>query len=128
MTNQISLTTLSALGIFLSTFFSEGVTTAQVQLNDDGCRQLSKLPPPGVHPRVLFTSEELPLIKQRPIASINSVEPAFRVMLFPHQQGEALPTTTWDEDRRELTVDVGSGQQKLWFQSDDKNGTRIATK
>jgi hypothetical protein len=30
-----------------------------------GCRVLSKLPEPGVHPRVFFTADELPRIRQR---------------------------------------------------------------
>ena len=36
-----------------------------VELDENGCRLLKPAPEPGVHPRVFFTADELPLIKQR---------------------------------------------------------------
>jgi len=36
-----------------------------VELDTNGCRVLSKLPPPGVHPRVFFTADEYPLMRER---------------------------------------------------------------
>jgi hypothetical protein len=43
------------------------VATAEpdIKLDGNGCRELSKLPPPGVHPRVFFTADEYPRIKAR---------------------------------------------------------------
>lgn len=41
------------------------VAPPPVQLDEHGARVLSKLPPIGVHPRVFFTADELPRIKQR---------------------------------------------------------------
>lgn len=33
-----------------------------------------------------------------------AVEPKFVVLLYPHVQGDELPTTTWNEDKTRLTV------------------------
>jgi len=41
------------------------VSAAAAELDVNGCRVLSKLPAPGVHPRVFFTGDELPLIRER---------------------------------------------------------------
>ncbi len=35
------------------------------EFDGNGCRVLSKLPAPGVHPRVFFTADEYPLIRER---------------------------------------------------------------
>jgi hypothetical protein len=41
------------------------VAAAQVPLDANGCRKLEPLPPPGVHPRVFFTANEMEQIKRR---------------------------------------------------------------
>ncbi|MHC4248530.1 MAG: hypothetical protein ACYS9X_05315, partial [Planctomycetota bacterium] len=38
---------------------------AAAELDRNGCRILSKLPAPGVHPRVFFTADEYPLMRRR---------------------------------------------------------------
>lgn len=55
-----------------------------VQLDQNGCRILSELPPPGVHLRVFFTAEELPEIKERLETTSNSDEQ------FPHPEPSDL--------------------------------------
>ncbi|HYW78111.1 MAG TPA: hypothetical protein VE890_00985, partial [Thermoguttaceae bacterium] len=40
-------------------------TALSAEINDNGMRKLDPLPPVGVHPRVYFTADELPKIKQR---------------------------------------------------------------
>lgn len=52
-------------------------SAAAVELDKDGCRELSKLPPPGVHPRVFFTADEYPLMRER----LNA--PRFKVKFDP---------------------------------------------
>lgn len=41
------------------------ISATAVELDSNGCRVLSKLPPPGVHPRVFFTADEYPLMRAR---------------------------------------------------------------
>lgn len=34
----------------------------------------------------------------------DSVKPGFKMLLYPHKEGEALPVTTWNADRTQLTI------------------------
>ncbi len=38
-----------------------------------------------------------------------AVEPNFKILLFPFRTGEPLPTTTWNQERTELTIDHRNG-------------------
>ncbi len=51
-----------------------------VELDSNGCRSLSELPPPGVHPRVFFTADEYPRMRQRLCA------PRFKAVFEPIRQ------------------------------------------
>lgn len=51
--------------VFLLSQELAGATSPSVPLDEQGARVLSKLPPIGVHPRVFFTADELPRIRQR---------------------------------------------------------------
>ena len=62
---------------------------------------------------------------KRLIASVNTVEPRFRVMLYPHREGAPLPESTWNTDRSELKVTADGQGQILQFKTDDRNGTRV---
>ena len=63
---------------------------------------------------------------QRLIASLNAVEPAFRVMLYPFREGQALPTTRWNEARSALSVVIGGQADVLRFATTDGEGTKVA--
>lgn len=41
--------------------------------------------------------------------------PEFRVLLYPHRQGDPLPVTQWNEDRTELTVRIGEDTDHYRF-------------
>jgi len=36
-----------------------------IEVDDNGCRKFRRLPPPGVHPRLFFTKEEIPQLRAR---------------------------------------------------------------
>jgi hypothetical protein len=42
-----------------------------------------------------------------------STSPEFRVLIYPYKYGEALPKTTWNKDRTELTVEI-KGQKDVY--------------
>ena len=46
-------------------FFPGALACGAVPLDPDGCRVLSSLPPPGIHPRIFFTAEEYPAMRER---------------------------------------------------------------
>lgn len=43
-------------------------------------------------------------VTQRLVVPSFSVEPKFKMLLFPHRHGDALPETTWNDDKTVLTV------------------------
>lgn len=61
----------------------------------------------------------------RLIASVNSVEPRFRVMLYPFREGDALPKTKWIPGGEKLTVTIGDHSGELQFSTSEKTGNRI---
>lgn len=62
---------------------------------------------------------------QRLIASVESVEPGFRVFLFPHRAGGELPATTWQEDGTTLSVTFPDRTDRLYFTTTESEGTRV---
>ena len=64
-------------------------------------------------------------IGKRLIASVDSIEPRFRVMLYPHRDGDRLPTTTWNQDRTELEVGSAEESRRLQFLTHTNDGTRV---
>ena len=50
---------------------------------------------------------------KRLVIASRAVAPDFKILLFPHRQGEALPVTTWNEDFTRLTIEVGDRKQVL---------------
>ena len=57
-----------------------GDTNHAVRLDSNSCRVLSPLPEPGVHPRIFFTADEYPLMRER----LSS--PRFLQAFGPHQE------------------------------------------
>jgi hypothetical protein len=49
-----------------------------------------------------------------------SVDPEFRVLLFPHRHGEKLPLTSWNADRTQLTVFAGGHRDVYTFGRTDR--------
>ena len=53
-----------------------------------------------------------------------SVSPEFRVLIYPHRQGDPLPKTAWNRDRTELTVQIG--EQRDGYRLGAADGGRTA--
>jgi len=51
------------------------------------------------------------IMAKRLIISCRSVEPAFRIMLYPHREGDPLPVTTWNKDKSAVAVTMSGGQK-----------------
>ncbi len=57
---------------------------------------------------------------------VTAVEPKLKILLWPHETGMALPTTTWGADKSWLTVS-GEGIEPVTLSMDDSAGyTRMA--
>ena len=54
-----------------------------------------------------------------------SVAPEYRTLLFPHIQGEALPTTTWNADKTLLTVEWKDQKDEFDLKPGPDGRTRV---
>ncbi|MGA1531368.1 MAG: LamG-like jellyroll fold domain-containing protein, partial [Kiritimatiellia bacterium] len=61
-----------------------------------------------------------------------SDDPQFRILIYPHRQGDPLPDTAWNEDRSKLKVAIGDQVDHYTFsttdggeQADAKAGERV---
>lgn len=70
-----------------------------------------------------FTGRSMGMGVQVVIGS-RSVEPAFVVLLFPHRQGDELPTTAWNDDKSRLTV-AWTDQTDTYAVSTTPEGRRV---
>jgi len=64
---------------------------------------------------------------KRLILEVTAVAPHFKIMLFPHLVGEALPTTRWIERGRILTVRWADQRNRLTFASGEDACTIAVT-
>jgi hypothetical protein len=64
--------------------------------------------------RVLLRAD---LKKEKPLLSVaaNAVQPDFRVLFYPHHEGNPLPKSEWKPASRELILDVGSQHDVCLF-------------
>lgn len=74
--------------------------------------------------------EKLPVEPQAPydgLAHVTipaiSTSPEFRVLLYPHRQGDPVPETKWNDDRSELTVRIGDDTDRYRFGKTDGGRT-----
>ena len=66
-----------------------------------------------------------PIMATRLILSVRSVEPCYKVMLWPHAVGGPIPTTSWDRDRRQVTTGWADQTDVVSFTPDARLGVRI---
>jgi hypothetical protein len=64
-------------------------------------------------------------IDKRLIIPTRAVAPDFKILLFPMHAGDTLPTTNWDQNHTQLTVEWNGKQDHLAFESSKDGRTRI---
>jgi len=66
-----------------------------------------------------------PVPGKRLIVSTRAVEPGFKMLLFPHREGQELPRALWDEGRTRLTI-ASAGRKDAFAFTVGKDGrTRV---
>lgn len=67
-----------------------------------------------------------PIMGTRLILSIDSIEPAFKILLFPFWEGDALPETAWTEEGEQLRLTMGAREQMTRFEMDESGRTIVS--
>ncbi len=62
---------------------------------------------------------------QRLAASLTTVAPDFRVMLYPFRDGQPLPTTQWNRNDSMLTVSFADQVDEITFSTKEGQGTKV---
>ena len=68
-----------------------------------------------------YTTSVTGMAARRLRIGVNAVEPKLKLLLWPHQTGMALPTTTWNTDKSELTIS-GEGIEETTLTFDQSAG------
>jgi hypothetical protein len=63
---------------------------------------------------------------KRLVLASRSVAPDFKILLFPHRQGEMLPVTTWNEARSELSIEASGRKWTLTLMKNNAGRTLIS--
>jgi hypothetical protein len=63
---------------------------------------------------------------RRMVLPADSISPDFKVLLYPHRQGDALPVTTWNKDRTEVTVALGKSKDVINFSPGSLGKTNLS--
>lgn len=64
-------------------------------------------------------------LDKRLVIGSRSVEPGFKILLFPHRHGESLPVTSWDSPSGLLTIEAGGRTRLFSLRPDGTGRTRI---
>lgn len=62
---------------------------------------------------------------KRLVIASRSVAPNFKILLFPYHVGDPLPVTTWNDDKSQLTVQIGDVRDKIACTLDKEGRTRL---
>jgi len=64
-------------------------------------------------------------VRPRLIVESNSIEPDFKILLFPFVENESLPITNWNTSKDTLAIVFGSEKQLIAFPKDNIGRTQI---
>jgi hypothetical protein len=65
-------------------------------------------------------------LDKRLVVASRSVAPDFKILLYPHRQGDPLPETSWNDERTRLTVATPGGTQTLALSRDAAGRTMVS--
>lgn len=65
-------------------------------------------------------------LDKRLVLASRSVAPDFKILLFPHRHGDALPVTTWNQAGSELIIEVGGIKRTLSLTENEVGRTLIS--
>ena len=82
---------------------------------------------PVLSPALMITGESSPSsgANQRLIIPSDSMSPDYKILLYPHYAGARIPKTSWDKERKKLTVDFGDQVDLVTFTPTSTGRTRI---
>jgi hypothetical protein len=63
---------------------------------------------------------------RRLVIPCEAVAPDFKVLLYPHRQGDPVPTTTWNKTRNEVTVSFGQKKDVITFTPGSLGKTNVS--
>lgn len=63
---------------------------------------------------------------KRLVIASRAVAPDFKILLFPHRHGDALPVTTWNQTRSKLVIQTGGEKRTLSFTKNEAGRTLIS--
>lgn len=64
-------------------------------------------------------------LDKRLVIASRAVAPNYKILLYPHRHGDALPVTTWNSDRTELGVEVRGLKDAIAFKRGADGRTRV---
>jgi hypothetical protein len=64
-------------------------------------------------------------IGKRLVIPSRSSEPDFKVLLFPHANGDELPQTKWNEDRTVLIISFKDQTDTFYFTKTNEGRTKV---
>lgn len=65
-------------------------------------------------------------LDKRLVIASRAIAPRFKILLFPHRIGDALPRTEWTGNRTELTISTAAGAETISFAPGPDGRTRVA--
>jgi hypothetical protein len=65
-------------------------------------------------------------VDKRLVIPSRSVAPNYKILLFPHRKGDALPITTWNSDHTAITVEIKGRKDVISFTKNRDGRTRVA--
>jgi hypothetical protein len=67
-------------------------------------------------------------LTQRLVVPSYSVEPRFKMLLFPHRHGDKLPEVSWNDNQTEVTVEWADQKDVITFLPGEDGRTRISVR
>ncbi len=84
------------------------------------------LDPPRAEEVVSNNPPQPDVVLPRFVIPSKAVDPRYRVLLFPHVEGDELPTTRWNADKSQFVVEWKDQKDTITFTPHEDNRTRLS--